>query len=145
LLESVRRAVGFVVRSGQESALIGGLTVSIRSEPRSTRDADLAVAVADESVAEMVTHGFISEGYRLEVTLEQTDVDRLSGTRLIDPEGFSVDLLFASSGIEVEVVRRAEQLQIAPDLCVPVATVGDHIAFKLLAVDDRPTARIFER
>ena len=137
LLESVERAVAVVARSGHECALIGGLAVSARCEPRFTRDADLAVAVVDDTAAEAVSREFMATGYRIGSTLEQTEADRLSGTRLVDPEGVSVDLLFASSGIEPEVVERSERLRIADGMCLPVASVGDLLALKLLSVDER--------
>nr|WP_278263761.1 nucleotidyl transferase AbiEii/AbiGii toxin family protein [Nocardia sp. AG03] len=47
-----------------------------------------------------------------------------------------VDLLFASSGIEPEIVVAAENLEIVPDLVLPVATTAHLIALKLLARDD---------
>jgi hypothetical protein len=48
-----------------------------------------------------------------------------------------VDLLFASSGIEPEIVAAAERLEVLPGLTVPVAQVGHLIAVKLLARDDQ--------
>ena len=48
-----------------------------------------------------------------------------------------VDLLFASSGIEPEVARAAERLEILPGLRAPVATAAHLVAMKLLAADDR--------
>ncbi|MEE9178813.1 MAG: hypothetical protein V3U46_10335 [Acidimicrobiia bacterium] len=48
-----------------------------------------------------------------------------------------VDLLFASSGVEPEIVDQAEELEKLPGLVVPVARCGDLIAMKLLARDDR--------
>jgi hypothetical protein len=48
-----------------------------------------------------------------------------------------VDLLFASCGIECEIVAAAETLAIVPDLVLPVASVGHLVAMKLLARDDR--------
>lgn len=56
---------------------------------------------------------------------------------LPDDRGAIVDLLFASSGIEDEVVRGAERILVVPDLTLPVARVGHLIALKLLARDDR--------
>jgi hypothetical protein len=47
------------------------------------------------------------------------------------------DLLFASSGIETEVTRAAEQLEVFPSLRVPIARTGHLVALKLLARDDR--------
>jgi len=48
-----------------------------------------------------------------------------------------IDLLFASSGIEEEVVSGAERLEILPDFTASVATVGHLLALKILARDDR--------
>jgi hypothetical protein len=44
-----------------------------------------------------------------------------------------VDLLFASSGIEREIVAAADVLEVFPRLRVPVATTGHLIAMKALA------------
>ena len=44
-----------------------------------------------------------------------------------------MDLLFASSGIENEVVTSATRLQVLPLLSAPVATTGHLIALKTLA------------
>jgi len=44
-----------------------------------------------------------------------------------------VDLLFASSGIENEVVASADRLEVLPQLMVPVATTAHLIALKVLA------------
>lgn len=47
-----------------------------------------------------------------------------------------MDLLFASSGIELEVVAEADLLELTPGLTVPVATIGHWIAMKVLSRDD---------
>ena len=44
-----------------------------------------------------------------------------------------IDLLFANSGIEDEVVRRADRLEVLPDVFMPVASIGHLIALKVLA------------
>ena len=46
-----------------------------------------------------------------------------------------VDLLFASSGIEGEIVASATSMEILPALFLPVAVVGHLVALKLLATD----------
>jgi hypothetical protein len=43
------------------------------------------------------------------------------------------DLLFASSGIEPELVAEADAVEILPGLVVPVAKVGHLIALKILS------------
>jgi hypothetical protein len=54
-----------------------------------------------------------------------------------DAHGAVVDLLFASSGIEPEVVAAAESIEAVPGFSIPVARVGHLIALKVLARDDR--------
>jgi len=85
-------------------ALIGGIAVSARAEPRTTKDVDFAIAVADDSEAESAVFRLHGRGYGLEADLEQNYVKRLSGVRLLHrSSGVMVDLLFASSGIENEI------------------------------------------
>jgi len=74
-------------------------------------------------------------------SVEQESAGRLAQVRLMpggEPEeGVVVDLLFASSGIEREIVEAANILEVLQGLRVPVATVGHLIAVKVLARDDR--------
>jgi len=127
----------------QPWALVGGLAISVRVEPRFTRDIDIAVAVSDDHSAETLVADLTARGYRLQLTLEQQALGRLATVRLLPPgerdEGVIVDLLFNSSGIETEICHDAERLEIAPGLLVPVAQSGHLVAMKLLAsAPDRP-------
>lgn len=122
-------------------ALVGGLAVSIRTEPRFTRDVDVAVAVDGDAGAEALTRSMLSGGYRMLATIEQDETGRLATVRLVPPirdvRGIVVDVLFASSGIERELVASAEHREIDTGLVVPVARTGHLIAMKLLARDDQ--------
>lgn len=118
-------------------ALVGGLAVSVRAEPRFTRDADLAVAVADDTEAEAVVRRFLAIGCRVAASVEQEAMERLATVRLIAPsaaeDGSVVDLLFASSGIEREIADAATREEIVPGLILPVATSGHLVAMKVLS------------
>lgn len=125
----------------QQWALVGGFAVSVRAEPRFTRDVDVAVAVSDDSAAEGLVHSLLNK-YRIDASIEQDATGRLSTVRLIGPavrvsQEVIVDVLFASSGIEPEIVASAEQIEVLAGLTVPVASTGHLIAVKLLARDDR--------
>lgn len=76
-------------------------------------------------------------GYALNTTVEHTGTGRLATARTTSPSGAVIDLLFASSGIEPEIVSAAEEIEILDGLKVPVATVAHLIAMKVLARDDR--------
>ena len=131
---ALRRAVADLDALKVRWALIGGLAVSVRSVPRFTKDLDFAIAVANDSEAEDVVHQLRGCGYQPVEVLEQEYVERLSGVRL-ERSGSDVivDLLFASSGIENEVVTSATRLEVLPQLSAPVATTGHLIALKTLA------------
>jgi predicted nucleotidyltransferase len=121
-------------------ALVGGFAVSARTEPRFTRDVDVAVLVDGDDTAEQLVRSLTAEGYGLGAIVEQDTVGRLATARLISPEadgiGVVVDLLFATAGIEAEIVADAEELEILPGVSMPVATAGHLVALKLLARDD---------
>jgi predicted nucleotidyltransferase len=127
--------------SGVAFALVGGLAVSLRGEERTTRDVDLAVSVDSDLAAETTVKLLLERGYRIQAVLEKKSHGRLATVRL-DPPTFPdtrsilVDLLFASCGIEPEIVQEAEQLEIYPDLTLPVATLSSLLSMKILSADD---------
>lgn len=81
-----------------QSALLGGLAISAWTEPRFTRDIDLAVAVRADGEAEGLVRTLSRRGYRLLATVEQTAAGRMATARLSPPnesdEGMIIDLLF---------------------------------------------------
>ena len=110
----LRRIDADLTRARVPFALIGGLAVSARTEPRFTRDADLAVAVADDAQAEALVRRLRTLDYRIESVVEQNAVGQLATVRLIrspSPRAPVVDLLFASSGIETELVTEADDVR----------------------------------
>lgn len=139
LIRALERTCSDLTSAGVKYALVGGLAVSARAEPRLTRDVDVAVAVADDAAAEAVLRRLIAVGYRVVATVEQTRRGRLATARLASPASpdVVVDLLFATCGIEPEIVAAAENLEVLRGLVVPVARAGHLIAMKLLASDAR--------
>jgi predicted nucleotidyltransferase len=122
---------------GARWALVGGLALAAHVEARTTRDLDVAVSVEGDREAEHLVRELRSKGYREHTLVEQEKTGRLATVRFAapgeGPEGLVVDLLFASCGIEPEIVAEAETLEILPGLPLPVARVGHLLAMKLLA------------
>ncbi|OGQ09135.1 MAG: hypothetical protein A2138_11990 [Deltaproteobacteria bacterium RBG_16_71_12] len=139
LLEVVRRALADLEWCGADAALVGGLAIGARVLERTTRDVDFAVAAADDPAAERVVRALSARGYGIALMLEQVAVDRLATVRCTSPlDGATmVDVLFASSGIEPEVVAAAEPLDIGLGVRCRVARVGHLIALKVLARTER--------
>jgi hypothetical protein len=95
---------------------------------------DIAVAVDTDEHAEALIHALASHGLRIAALVEQEAVGRLAMARLSTEDGLSVDILIASSGIEAEVVMKAETLEVVQGVLLPVARTGHLIALKLLSV-----------
>ena len=118
-------------------AVVGGIAVSFRTVERFTKDVDIAIAVENDVEAERAVRAISQSNYFVDTVLEQSAVDRLSTVRMVpygDREMF-VDLLFASSGIEAEIVSSATNVEIAAGLVVPVATASSLIALKVLSAN----------
>lgn len=120
-------------------AVVGGHAVSARTEPRFTRDLDLAVAVANDREAETLINALATRGYRVVALIEQVATGRLATVRLehTSAPGVAIDLLFATAGVEPELVAGATTLQLLAGLQLPVASVGHLLALKTLSMDDR--------
>lgn len=142
----LRRIAADLVAAKARFAVVGGHAVSAHTQPRFTRDIDLAVAVADDRQAEALVDGLVPRGYRVVAILEQEGTGRLATVRLehASAPGVVVDLLFATAGVEPEVVAGATPLQVLDGVVLPVASVGHLLALKTLSTDDskRPQDRV---
>jgi predicted nucleotidyltransferase len=133
---SLRRTLGdaleWLASRGIPCALIGGLAVSFRGQPRLTVDVDLVIR-AD-----------VADALELARTLSDTpfeplfaDVDEVVTAAFILPlrhreTGIRLDVAVGMSGFEHDVIGRAT----AVDVCgrsVPVAAVEDLLVMKALA------------
>jgi hypothetical protein len=130
-------AAGDLAAAGKRFALVGGLAVSVRAEVRFTRDVDLAVAVADDAEAEALVYTLRARGYRAVASVEHQARGHLATVRLLSPSGVKVDLLFASSGIEREIIERAGIVALPAVGDIPVARAEELLAMKVLSMTDR--------
>lgn len=139
LAQTLRAIIGILPHE-RPFALVGGLAVSARAEPRFTRDIDLAIGVTGDGDAEAVVYA-LRERFSLVAAIEHTTARRLATVRLREsPRAPIVDLLFASCGIEAEVAAEATRLDIL-GATVPVATTGHLIAMKLVSRDAKRRPR----
>jgi predicted nucleotidyltransferase len=123
--------------SGQRFALVGGLAVSVRAEIRFTRDVDLALHVATDAEAESLVFQLRERQYRAVAVVEHETQKRLATARLLSASGVKVDLLFASSGIEPEIVERASRVRLAATTELAVARPEELLAMKVLSMTDQ--------
>jgi hypothetical protein len=137
---SPQKALAHIVATlsslGREFALVGGLGVSVRAEIRFTRDVDLAVVVQDDEDAEQLIFQLGSHGYSPVAAVEHQARSRLATARLMGPVGVVVDLLLASSGIELETTARATEVSIDGVGRVPVARAEELLAMKVPSMNE---------
>jgi hypothetical protein len=118
-------------------AVVGGLAASIHGEARFTRDIDVALMVENDEEAELCIHGFIQKGYALVATVEQDATHRLATARLRHPDGVVCDLIFATCGIERDIVASAQRIELFPGTWVATATAESMIAMKVLSASPK--------
>lgn len=97
------RAVLDAFSDDRTFAVVGGLAVSARTEPRFTRDLDLVIAVENDAEAEGVVFGLQGGGFTVVATIEHATMHRLATVRLRQhPRAPFVDLLFTSRSLAGE-------------------------------------------
>jgi hypothetical protein len=68
LEQALRRVASDLSSAGRAWALVEGLAVSARAEPRRTRDVDAVAAVPDDRDAERLVHDLGAAGYQRAAT-----------------------------------------------------------------------------
>ncbi len=134
--EALRDIVKLLTAQERRFAFVGGLAVSVRAEVRFTRDVDLVVAANGDDEAEALVRGLVDAGYRAVAIVEHEQVNRLSTVRLMGLHGVVVDLLFASTGLEHEIVDRATMVVLPNVGPVQVARSEELLAMKVLSMRD---------
>lgn len=138
-------AIAQLKRLKRQYALVGAFAVNVRTEPRFTADVDFVVSVNDDAEAEQVALALQRAGWVIRMLIEQKANKRLGTVRFqvpdLDPD-LRIDLLFAATGLEPEVVAGATQERVASGEIVPTASVAHLIALKCLSESSRrPTDR----
>lgn len=139
LAQALSQVSAHLTALSYEWALVGGLAISTRCEPRFTHDLDIAITVDSDEQAELLTFKLIRSGAQMKFLLDQDEQGRLSMARLLMGSSSltPVDLLFASSGIEAEVIQSATLLEVFPQVHVPVASIAHLAALKLLSASHK--------
>jgi hypothetical protein len=132
LRDTLVEAASFLESERLDYALIGGLAVSLRGQPRVTADVDMVVAL-DVERAVGLTRVLDQTAFRpffdgVEEVVERAFIlplrHRTTNVR--------VDLAIGASGFERQTVARAERLEIA-GARIPVATAEDLLIMKTIA------------
>lgn len=112
-------------------AIIGGIAVIIRGYDRTTLDIDAVLWDVDDRLDEVISElelaGFF---FRYPDASEMARKNRL--LLMKNSSDFSIDLSLGLMPFELEVIDRAEDIEL-PDLIIRVATAEDLVIMKLIA------------
>ena len=131
LLGALGRLAALVGELGVPCALVGGAAISARVRPRFTDDLDLAVALPEERLEELLAAA-ARHGFRFEETDRELAVAGLVRLRSSGATGPDVDLLLAGDPFLARTIARATPLPLGP-CTLPVATLEDLLLMKLEA------------
>jgi hypothetical protein len=115
-------------------ALVGGLAVGVRADPRVTRDIDFVVPVAGDDEAEARVFALQQRGFMVQSVFVRRG-GRISTVRTRHrsaPEIF-IDLLFSNARIESEIVAEATSENVTRQIRCRVAQPWHLIAMKVYA------------
>lgn len=134
LFASLREAIRALKAAEIPFAVVGGLAVGVRAEPRVTRDLDLVVPVADDTDGEAKLLALQRRGFAIESVFERRG-GRLSTVRTTHPVApeVLVDFLLSNCLIEAEIVEEAALETVAPGARCLVAQSWHLLAMKVLA------------
>lgn len=134
LQRTFARAVAEFGQAGVPFAVVGGVAVGVRAEPRVTRDLDFALVVDSDAEAEQILHSLQARGFLIQSVFENA-AKRISTVRTLRRESprVFVDLLLHNSRIEREIVEEATTETLPGVGPVRIAQAWHLLAMKTLA------------
>ena len=131
LVEAAAELLGFLDSHGRSACLIGGIVVSRWGEPRATKDVDATVLAEfkeETAVLDLLLSKFDS---RDPDPLRRAELGRLALLRASN--GVDLDISFAAFPFELEVLQRASDWPITPDIVLRTCSAEDLVLYKLVA------------
>lgn len=131
LVEAADELLRFLDANGRSACLIGGLVVSRWGEPRGTKDVDATVLVDFAREASMLDLLLTKFGSRDPDPRQRAELGRLALLRASN--GVDLDVSFAAFPFELEVLHRASDWQVTPDIALRTCSAEDLVLYKLVA------------
>lgn len=131
LVEAAEEFLSFLRASGRSACLIGGMVVSRWGEPRATKDVDATVLVDFKEEAAVLDLLLSRFGSRDPDPVRRAELGRLALLRASN--GVDLDISFAAFPFELEVLQRASDWQVTPDIALRTCSAEDLVLYKLVA------------
>ena len=124
--------------AGIESAVIGGIAVSMWARPRATEDADFKVLLDRDSAQDLLR--VLQPDY---APLQANPVEALRRNGVLfvkDSSGVRLDLQLADVSLDEAAIRRAQLIELEPGLSARVCSAEDLLIYKIIST--RPLDQI---
>ena len=131
LVQAAHELLTFLSANGRPACLIGGIVVSRWGEPRATRDVDATVLVAFKEEAAVLSLLLSRFASRDPAPVGRAELGRLA--LLSASNGVDLDVSFAAVPFELEVLQRASDWQVIPDIALRTCSAEDLVLYKLVA------------
>ncbi len=131
LVEAAHELLSFLEANGRPACLIGGIVVSRWGEPRATKDVDATVLADFKDEAAVLALLLSRFDSRDPDPIPRAELGRLALLRASN--GVDLDISFAAFPFELEVLQRASDWQVTPEIALRTCSAEDLMLYKLIA------------
>jgi hypothetical protein len=124
--------------AGIDSAVIGGIAVSVWARPRATEDADFKVLLDRDNAQRLLS--VLLPDY---IPLQANPAEALRRTGVLfvkDSSGIRLDLQLADVSLDEAAVQRAQWIELEPGLNARICSAEDLLIYKIIST--RPLDQI---
>ena len=131
-IEALRTLALALSSIGMPYAIIGGVAISVVSVPRYTKDVDAVLLHPDSNVENLVA-GLLNFGLRTVVSDPLAFARKNRLVVLQDSHGTTIDLSLGVLPFEIETIEKANVIEVATGLSVPIASPEALVVMKCIA------------
>lgn len=131
LYQAVARLQQRLNAAGIDSAVIGGIAVSVWARPRATEDVDFKVLLNRDG-AQQLLNVLLPDYTPLQAHPAEA-LRRNGGLFVKDPAGIRIDLQLADVSLDESAIQRARMIELEPGVTARVCTAEDLIIYKIIS------------
>ncbi len=131
LYQAIARLQKRLSDAGIESAVIGGIAVSVWARPRATEDVDFKVLLDRDGVQQLLD---VLQPDYIPLQADPAQALRRHGVLFVkDNAGIRIDLQLADVSFDEEAIRRAQTVELEPGLSAQVCSAEDLLIYKIIS------------
>jgi hypothetical protein len=135
LLNSAKRMQQRLADASIDSAIIGGIAVSVWGEPRLTQDTDIRVALGRDDADQLLR--LLGSDYVALAADPARTLRKMGFLFLKDADDCRIDILLADTPYDALVIGRAKDVEVQPGLRLSICTAEDLIIYKMISTRGR--------